>query len=156
MVGFCRRWGDRAWAQPRVRNFAACCIIVFCAYLALYAASTSLPGLLQSLFGYDALSAGLVMSPAGIAAVVAMPIVGRLLGLGTDARWLIAAGLRALLKPRRFRSRRRICHPNRRLPSPASSQCNMTDLRGPVGRRHDRKNSHGRPCRDGALRLSPR
>src|SRR6201982_2073909 len=47
------------------RNFAACCIIIFCAYLALYAASTSLPGLLQSLFGYDALSAGLVMSPAG-------------------------------------------------------------------------------------------
>ena len=48
------------------RNLAACCIIIFCAYLALYAASTSLPGLLQSLFGYDALSAGLVMSPAGI------------------------------------------------------------------------------------------
>src|SRR5215468_1295051 len=37
------------------RNFAACCIIIFCAYLALYAASTSLPALLQSLFGYDAL-----------------------------------------------------------------------------------------------------
>jgi DHA2 family multidrug resistance protein len=33
------------------------------------------------------------MSPAGIFAVLAMPIVGRLLGLGTDARWLIAAGL---------------------------------------------------------------
>ena len=48
------------------RNFAACCLIIFCAYLALYAASTSLPGLLQSLFGYDALSAGLVMSPGGI------------------------------------------------------------------------------------------
>ena len=60
----------------RERNFAACCIIIFCAYLALYAASTSLPGLLQSLFGYDALSAGLVMSPAGIFAVLAMPIVG--------------------------------------------------------------------------------
>src|SRR6516225_7981323 len=40
----------------RERNFAACCIIIFCAYLVLYAASTSLPGLLQSLFGYDALS----------------------------------------------------------------------------------------------------
>jgi len=75
------------------RNFAACCIIIFCAYLVLYAASTSLPGLLQSLFGYDALSAGLVMSPGGIFAVLAMPIVGRLLGRGTDARWLIAAGL---------------------------------------------------------------
>jgi MFS transporter, DHA2 family, multidrug resistance protein len=75
------------------RNFAACCLIIFCAYLALYAASTSLPGLLQSLFGYDALSSGLVMSPAGIFAVLAMPIVARLLGRGTDARWLIAAGL---------------------------------------------------------------
>jgi len=75
------------------RNFAACCIIIFCAYLALYAASTSLPGLLQSLFGYDALSAGLVMSPGGVFAVLAMPIVGRLLGRGKDARWLIAVGL---------------------------------------------------------------
>lgn len=77
----------------RERNFAACCIIIFCAFAVLYGASTSLPGLLQSLFGYDALSAGLVMSPAGFFAVVAMPFVGRLLGRGTDARWLIAAGL---------------------------------------------------------------
>jgi DHA2 family multidrug resistance protein len=77
----------------RERNFAACCIIIFCAYAVLYAASRSLPGLLQSLFGYDALSAGLVLSPAGFFAVVAMPFVGRLLGRGTDARWLIAAGL---------------------------------------------------------------
>ena len=77
----------------RERNFSACCLIIFCAYAALYAASTSLPGLLQSLFGYDALSAGLVMSPAGFFAVVAMPVVGRMLGRGTDARWLIAAGL---------------------------------------------------------------
>ena len=50
----------------RERNFAACCIIIFFAYAVLYAASTSLPGLLQSLFGYDALNAGLVMSPAGL------------------------------------------------------------------------------------------
>ncbi len=80
----------------RERNFAGCCVIVSCAYVALYAASTMLPGLLQSLFGYDALSAGLVMSPAGIFAVIAMPIVGRLLGKGVDARWLIAAGLLAM------------------------------------------------------------
>jgi DHA2 family multidrug resistance protein len=77
----------------RERNFAACCLIIFCAFAVLYAASTSLPGLLQSLFGYNALSAGLVMSPAGFFAVVAMPFVGRALGRGTDARWLIAAGL---------------------------------------------------------------
>ena len=49
--------------------------------------------LLQSLFGYDALSAGLVMSPAGFFAVIAMPFVGRALGRGADARWVIAAGL---------------------------------------------------------------
>jgi MFS transporter, DHA2 family, multidrug resistance protein len=77
----------------RERNFAACCLIIFGAYAVLYAASTSLPGLLQSLFGYDALSAGLVMSPGGLFAVLAMPIVGQLIGRGTDARWLIAAGL---------------------------------------------------------------
>ena len=51
------------------------------------------PGLLQSLFGYDALSAGLVMSPAGLFALLAMPAIGILLGRGTDARWLLAAGL---------------------------------------------------------------
>jgi DHA2 family multidrug resistance protein len=36
--------------------------------------------LLQTLFGYDALSTGLVMSPSGIFAVIAMPVVGRLIG----------------------------------------------------------------------------
>ena len=75
------------------RNFGACCIIIFCAYAVLYGASTSLPGLLQSLFGYDALNAGLVMSPAGFFAVVAMPVVGVMLGRKTDARWLMGAGL---------------------------------------------------------------
>jgi MFS transporter, DHA2 family, multidrug resistance protein len=75
------------------RNFAACCIIIFCAYAVLYGASTSLPGLLQSLFGYNALDAGLVMSPSGFSAVLAMPIVGTLLGRQMDARWLIGAGL---------------------------------------------------------------
>lgn len=80
----------------RERNFTACCIIIFCAYLALYASSTLLPGLLQSLFGYNALDAGLVMSPAGFFAVLAMPIVGGLLAKGVDGRWLIAAGLLAM------------------------------------------------------------
>jgi MFS transporter, DHA2 family, multidrug resistance protein len=39
------------------------------------------------------LKTGLVMSPSGIFAVLAMPIVGRLIGLKVDARWLIGAGL---------------------------------------------------------------
>jgi MFS transporter, DHA2 family, multidrug resistance protein len=77
----------------RERNFAACCLIIFCAYAVLYASSTALPALLQSLFGYDALSAGLVMSPAGVFAVITMPFVGRALGRGIDARWVIVMGL---------------------------------------------------------------
>ena len=75
------------------RNFSICCIIVFFAYAVLYGSSTSLPGLLQSLFGYNALDAGLVMSPAGLFAVIAMPIIGFMIGRGSDARWLIGAGL---------------------------------------------------------------
>ncbi len=75
------------------RNLAASCVIIFCAYGVLYAASTSLPGLLQSLFGYDAYVSGLVQSPAGFFSILMMLMVGTLLGRGADARWLIAAGL---------------------------------------------------------------
>ncbi len=75
------------------RNFRVSSVIIFCAYAVLYAASTSLPGLLQSLFGYDAYHSGLVMSPSGIASVTMLLVVGTLLGRGTDARWLIGAGL---------------------------------------------------------------
>jgi DHA2 family multidrug resistance protein len=75
------------------RNFAMCCIIIFSAYGVLYAASISLPALLQALFGYDALAAGLVISPGGISSISMLVVVGFLLGRGTDARWLIAAGV---------------------------------------------------------------
>src|SRR5947209_112348 len=75
------------------RNFAASCVIIFCAYAVLYGASTSLPGLLQSLFGYDAYVSGLVMSPSGVFSILMMVVVSTLLARGTDARWLIATGL---------------------------------------------------------------
>ncbi|HKM54011.1 MAG TPA: DHA2 family efflux MFS transporter permease subunit [Isosphaeraceae bacterium] len=75
------------------RNFAASCLIIFCSFGVLYGASTSLPGLLQSLFGYDAYVSGLVQSPAGFFSILMMVVVGALLGRGTDARWLIAGGL---------------------------------------------------------------
>src|SRR5262249_8972438 len=71
------------------RNFAASCIIIFCAYGVLYGASTSLPGLLQSLFGYDAYVSGLVQSPSGVFSIMGLMVVGSLIGRGIDARWLI-------------------------------------------------------------------
>jgi DHA2 family multidrug resistance protein len=78
------------------RNFAACCIIIFCAYAALYGSSTSLPALLQTLFGYDAYHSGLVLSPSGISSIAVLIVVGTLLGRGLDARWPIAVGLLVL------------------------------------------------------------
>ena len=78
------------------RNFRSCCIIIFCAYGVLYANTTSLPALLQSLFGYDATTSGLVLSPAGLFAIVVMFVVGLLLAHGVDARYLMAAGLLTL------------------------------------------------------------
>src|ERR1700738_2918020 len=77
----------------RERNFAISCLVIFCCFGVLYGSSTLLPGMLESLFGYDAFHAGLVMSPAGIFTIMAIVIVGALLGRGVDARWLIATGL---------------------------------------------------------------
>jgi DHA2 family multidrug resistance protein len=75
------------------RNYRICCITIFCAFGVLYANTTTLPGMLQSLFGYDATTSGLVLSPAGLFAVVMLFIVGALLTRGVDARYLMAGGL---------------------------------------------------------------
>jgi MFS transporter, DHA2 family, multidrug resistance protein len=75
------------------RNFATCCIVIFCAYGILYANTISLPALLQSLFGYDATTSGLVLSPSGIFAVLLMVVIGAALARGVDARYLMAGGL---------------------------------------------------------------
>jgi DHA2 family multidrug resistance protein len=78
------------------RNFRSCCLIIFCAFGVLYANTTTLPGLLQSLFGYDATTSGLVLSPSGIFAILALVVIGRLLTRGVDARYLMAVGLLTL------------------------------------------------------------
>jgi DHA2 family multidrug resistance protein len=75
------------------RNFRSCCMIIFCAFGVLYANTTTLPGLLQSLFGYDATTSGLVLSPAGIFAVITLLIIGMLMARGVDARILMGCGL---------------------------------------------------------------
>jgi MFS transporter, DHA2 family, multidrug resistance protein len=80
----------------RDRNFVFSCLIIFCAFGVLYGTSTLLPAFLESLFGYDAFHAGLVLSPAGGFTILALIIVGALLGRGVDARWMIAIGLLVL------------------------------------------------------------
>ena len=78
------------------RNFRICCITIFCAFGVLYANTTALPGMLQTLFGYDATTSGLVLSPAGLFAVMMLFAVGALLTRGVDARYLMAGGLLTL------------------------------------------------------------
>ncbi|OWK40286.1 DHA2 family efflux MFS transporter permease subunit [Fimbriiglobus ruber] len=75
------------------RNFAVAALVIACAYAVLYGQTTSLPSMLQTLFGYDATHSGLVLSPSGAFAILLMPVVAILLGRGTDARWLVMAGL---------------------------------------------------------------
>jgi len=59
------------WRELRIRNplvnfrtladqnFRWSCVTIFCAFGVLYANTTTLPALLQSLFGYDATTSGL-------------------------------------------------------------------------------------------------
>jgi DHA2 family multidrug resistance protein len=75
------------------RNFAVGSVLIACAFAVLYGQTVSLPGMLQTLFGYDATHSGLVLSPSGVAAVLLLPVVAFLLGRGTDARKLVIAGL---------------------------------------------------------------
>ena len=75
------------------QNFRWSCIIIFCAFGVLYANTTTLPTLLQSLFGYDATTSGLVLAPAGLFAIMGLVFAGVLMSRGVDARYFMAVGL---------------------------------------------------------------
>ncbi len=74
------------------RNFAASGMIAYVAFAITYASMTLLPGMLQTLFGYNAVWSGLVMSPAGLFSIPTMALVGYLIGRRVDARWIVIAG----------------------------------------------------------------
>ncbi|MDE3154946.1 MAG: DHA2 family efflux MFS transporter permease subunit [Acidobacteriota bacterium] len=58
----------------------------------LYGSLVLLPIMLQTLFGYPALQAGIAMAPRGIGSFIFMPIVGMILGK-YDARKILAIGV---------------------------------------------------------------
>ncbi len=74
------------------RSFGLSCITIFFVGFTLYGCATLLPLLLQSSFGYDATTAGLVLSPGGIVVIFGMPLSGRLIGK-IQARYLVATGM---------------------------------------------------------------
>ena len=74
------------------RNFALAALVMYGVGFTLYGSTAILPIFLQTVLGYTALLSGLVLSPGGIAMMIGMVIVGRLLGR-FQARWLIVFGL---------------------------------------------------------------
>lgn len=75
----------------RHRNFWMGCMLIALFGAAIYGLITLLPLFYQELLDYTAYAAGWAVSPRGIGAILAMPIIGILTGK-VDNRWLIASG----------------------------------------------------------------
>jgi MFS transporter, DHA2 family, multidrug resistance protein len=76
----------------RDRNFGIAVSAMFLLGFVLYASTMLLPVLLQTLLGYTAMLSGLALSPGGIATIVLLPIVGRLV-TRVEPRYLVMFGL---------------------------------------------------------------
>ncbi len=75
----------------RHRNFLLGCLLIAIFGALLYGLITLLPLFYQELLGYTAFAAGWAVSPRGIGAILAMPVIGVLTNK-IDSRWLIACG----------------------------------------------------------------
>jgi len=73
------------------RNFAVGTLLITLLGVGLYSAITLIPIYLQTLMGYTAMLSGLTLSPRGLGALVAMPVVGFLTGT-VDFRKVIGTG----------------------------------------------------------------
>jgi len=74
------------------RTFLMACLMLFMVGFVLYATTLLLPQLAQTLMGYTAELAGLMIMPGGFALITVLPLVGLLLSR-FDARVMIAFGL---------------------------------------------------------------
>ncbi|WP_114240746.1 DHA2 family efflux MFS transporter permease subunit [Dyella sp. C9] len=74
-----------------IRNFAIAFVLMFALGFVLLATTLLIPQLTQTLMGYTATAAGLVISPGGIVLLLCMPIIGRLVTM-MDPRLMIAIG----------------------------------------------------------------
>jgi len=76
-------------------NFAAANLMMFTLGMLLFSSLVMMPQFLQTLLGYTAESAGLVLSASGLIILLEMPIVGQLVGK-YPAKYIIAFGWLAL------------------------------------------------------------
>jgi DHA2 family multidrug resistance protein len=87
-------------------NFATSSVMMFMVGAASFSTTVLMPQFLQSLLGYTAQNAGMVLSAAAIILLIELPLVGQLAGR-IQARYLIAFGW-AVLTISMFYSTRRI------------------------------------------------
>ncbi len=73
-------------------NFGFTNVVMFAVGFILFGTTQLLPQYTQTLMGYDATQAGLVISPGGFAVMVMMPLVGYLV-THYQPKWLITFGL---------------------------------------------------------------
>jgi DHA2 family multidrug resistance protein len=73
-------------------NFAFTNIMMFAIGFILFGTTQLLPQYTQSILGYSATQAGLVISPGGFAVMACMPLAGFLVGR-VQAKWLITFGM---------------------------------------------------------------
>jgi MFS transporter, DHA2 family, multidrug resistance protein len=86
---------QRPFVRPalfRDRNFTAGVIFIAIVGLTYYASMALQPPFLQDLMNYPVVSAGLVMGPRGVGTMIAMPVVGRLMGR-VNIRLLLVIGV---------------------------------------------------------------
>lgn len=73
-------------------SFSTGNIVMFFAFFNLFGSIVLLPIFLQTLMGYNATLAGMVLGPGGVATLIAMPIAGRLI-TKVNPRGLLAFGI---------------------------------------------------------------
>ena len=73
------------------RNFAVAFVLMFVLGFVLFGTTVMIPQFVQTLLGYTAEQAGLVISPGGLMVMAMMPIVGFLVSR-VDPRWMIVYG----------------------------------------------------------------
>ena len=73
------------------RNFAVAFVLMFVLGFVLFGTTVMIPQFVQTLLGYTAEQAGLVISPGGLMVMAMMPIVGFLV-TRVDPRWMIVYG----------------------------------------------------------------
>jgi DHA2 family multidrug resistance protein len=89
-----RRIGKQPFVDLAIfkdRTFCTGMVFIFLLGIVLLATMALLPPFMQNLMGYPVLDAGLVLAPRGLGTMIAMAVVGRLVGR-VDTRLLILCG----------------------------------------------------------------